>query len=685
MASGDNVDRDRTDVVGPGRADRGTIDPDRRVRTSVRVHVLLGLGVLGVLANALPQLATGWPTNTSQWVLLAVGALADAVLVALSLDRLLVAAPGGWSWVRRLRWPVRLRVVVAAAVAIGLLAGAATAATNLWLRVDRLINGCPEPAGLRILTTPESLDPSRQLAGAYEQQTAAGNRGCRTVDVYVAAAGAAPARDALAGGWSTDALRDVGPRPDVWLPDSSLQVAELRALAARNGIAVPLAEDRTVAWSPIVVGIPGSVAATVRAPRNGVAWSDLLAQLTGVPGGLVRPDPGVSVAGQIATTALYADLAGARDSPRGVESRIARALDRGGYPLADSGPVLCRQRAPDAPAAAIVTSEQALTRFNRGDTLGGECAVAQDKLPPGPSLLAFYPSATPGMDHPFVRLAWDTGPEPDRPAGAAADFGRWLGTADGKQALLSIGLRPAAGFDITGPLTNEFGALPGAVFDRRPPDPAAVTAAMRRYDTARRTGRVLLAVDTSGSMGQPTRAGRTRLSVAAEGIRGSLALMGPADEFGLWTFPANTGGTGVRAPVPIGSRDTPVAGQPRTQATMRSLGVQPAGGTPLFATIVKGVQALGGADGDRIRALVVLTDGEDTTSGLTAQQVLDAVRDKGVRVFVVAVGEASCAGPVLASLTAATGGGCYQADFETVDTRLAQLFGVLWEGDGRVG
>ncbi len=69
---------------------------DRPGRSSVRMHVLVVLGVLGLLANALPQLATGWPANTSQWVLLAIGALADAVLVTLSLDRLLIAAPGSW-------------------------------------------------------------------------------------------------------------------------------------------------------------------------------------------------------------------------------------------------------------------------------------------------------------------------------------------------------------------------------------------------------------------------------------------------------------------------------------------------------------------------------------------------------------------------------------------------------------
>jgi hypothetical protein len=667
--------------MAPG--DRG---PDQPVRRSLRLSLLVGVGALGVASNALPQLAFGWPANPFRWGLLAVGALAEAVLVALSLDRLLVATHGGWAWLRRWRWPVRLRVLLAGAVALGLLVGLAFAVTNVWFRVDRLVNGCPEPTELRVLTTPEGLDPNQQLADAYERATAAGDDGCRTVNVYVYAAGADSARDALAGGWSTDALRDVGPRPDVWLPDSTLQVTELTALAQRNGLSVPIAENRTVAWSPIVVGVPGSVAETVQAPRSGTPWHELLARSARLPGGLVRPDP-TSPLGKVATTALYADLADTGDSPRSVELRIEHALDRGGYPLGDASAALCRQRAADAPPAALVASEQALVRFNRGDPLGTGCPIPQDRAVSSAALLAFYPSGTPGLDHPFVRFGWDGGAGGQPPQVAAAiDLGKWLGTDDGKAALLLTGLRPPAGYPISDPLTNEFGALPGAVFDRRAPDPAVVATAMNRYDTARRTGQVLLALDTSGSMGLRTRTGATRLSAAAEGIRDSLDLMGTKDEFGLWIFPATADGHGVRQLVPVGSRETPVGGVARKQATVQALGgIQPTGDTPLYATIVDGVHAVSAAPNDRIRALVVLTDGEDTSSGLTAGQLVSAVQGQGVRVFVVAVGEASCAGAAVVGVASATGGGCYEASFDTVRTRLAQLFSVLWEGAGHAG
>jgi hypothetical protein len=321
-------------------------------------------------------------------------------------------------------------------------------------------------------------------------------------------------------------------------------------------------------------------------------------------------------------------------------------------------------------------------RFNRGDPLVGPCAaVATERAQRSAALVAYYPSATPGLDHAFVRFAWP-GTTNTPQTEAAVDFGQWLGSEQGKKTLLEIGLRPPAGYEITSPLSEEFGVLPGAVFDRRPPEVDRVTAALGRYASARRTGRVLLALDISGSMSERTRTGSTRLAVATEGIRQSLQQMGPADQFGLSVFPANASGQGVRRAIPIGSRDTRVGGQPRLTATANTLaGLRAAGGTPLYAAIVDGVRTVADqSDHDRIAAVVLLTDGEDTAGGLSPSDVLNAVRGKGVRVFVVAVGEASCTGQVVAGVTAATGGACYPADFDTVDARLAQVFGLLWEG-----
>jgi Mg-chelatase subunit ChlD len=679
MAPADDVGPNRPDPDQAGGA--ATRAPDRKpVGRLLRVGVLLGVGVLGVLATTLPQLATTSPTNATQWVLLAMGGLANAVLVALGLDRLVIATtPGGWARLRQ-KWWNRLPLLVVPAVVLGLLVGTGFTVANVWFRVDRLINGCPVPTELRVLTTPEGRDPTRELADAYEQMTANRDHGCREVNVYVYAADNASARDALAGQWSTDALRDVGPRPDVWLPDSTLQVDEL--LTRAKGISVPIAERRTVAWSPVVVGIPRSaVSDPEHVARHAIPWRSDVLDRSG--GGLVRPDPGTSATGKIATTAIYASLEATGRSRHDIEQSMEKSLDGGGYPLGDASAVLCRQRArvereaASASTAAIITSEQALVRFNRGDTLGAECAIPQRRAGKDVTLLAFYPSETPALDHPFVRFDWDGEALPR--SAAATDFGQWLATDDGKRRLVWVGLRPPGGYTVSDPLSNDNGVLPGAVFDRLAPEVGKVTTAMEEYTKARRPGRVLLALDASGSMQRPASSGETRLSAAKRGIRSALELMGNRDEFGLWVFPPPASGREV---VPIG-------GVSQRQATKTKLdGILAGGNTPLYDTIIDGVRAVGapgGVPGDRIRALVVLTDGEDTNSRSNAEQMLDAAGRQNVRVFVVAVGEASCSGQAVAGVTSRTGGRCYQATFETVDKSLAQLFSMLWEGTDHAG
>ena len=133
-------------------------------------------------------------------------------------------------------------------------------------------------------------------------------------------------------------------------------------------------------------------------------------------------------------------------------------------------------------------------------------------------------------------------------------------------------------------------------------------------------------------------------------------------------------GIGSGAPgqlVPVGPGGAEVNGVPRRDATVRALGaVRPSGNTPLYRAIVDGVAALSPADPGRIDALVVLTDGEDHGSGMTAAAMVTAVRGTGVRVFVVAIGEASCGAPAIRDVTRVTAGGCVQASPGDLDAEL---------------
>jgi Mg-chelatase subunit ChlD len=405
---------------------------------------------------------------------------------------------------------------------------------------------------------------------------------------------------------------------------------------------------------------------------------------------VLRPDPTVSVVGELATYALYTSVDRTTESAPGpgrahqVEQQIADALDHGGFPLGGMTDLLCRYRTASIPNPVILT-EQALVRFNQGLPPGAGCDLRLPQpLAVGACLFGIYPPDTPSVDHQFVRLQWDGATTPA--ARTAVAFGRWLSTVDGQRAVLRGGVRPRGMSESGDPLNPRFCAQTSAAYGRQPLSRASIEQTRQRYAQARRPGRVLLAVDGSGSMGTLIDGRRSRLVVAIRGLQRSLALLGTADEVGLWAFPSGASGRGVRQLVPIGRRDAPYRGTARSDAAVAALsGVSPAGGTPLYDTILAGVGALAAGGEDEVVALVVLTDGMDTTSRVSGPGPVEQVAGKRVRVFVVAVGEASCVVPFLVAVTEHTGGSCRQADFDTVDDVLVELLGSMWGGDHESG
>ncbi len=638
--------------------DDGDNDGRRSARPLVSVLVVLS-GGLGI---SLQQLSTGTPPTTGRWVMLIVGACiggAASILATGLFERLLTWAGFGWAALRR----TRLRTVFAAATACALAVAAGLVIPIAYEALHRRLYGCPQPAAVRVMTSLEQLGAARRIADAYELATAERHHGCPTADLYVYGAGPTESRAAVASGWLNDALQRIGPRADVWLPDSTLDVAAAVAASARFGVTVPIAEQRGIAYSPVVLAAAGGPGAAPPAGTTGEpTWRQLWTEAGRLGWDVVRPDPAVSSAGVLATAALYTSLGATPVTARGVEQRLEASLDRGRYPLGTSQDLLCH-----GGGAAVVTTEQAAVRYNQG--LGCPGGGTPER-----PLLVRYPSDTISEDHPFVRLAWD-GVAATTTA-AASGFGAWLGGDDGRRELVRAGLRPTGLFPVGDPLSEQFGAHAGAVFDRRAPAAGTVGEALRLYEGAHRPGRVLLALDASGSMlAGVDRSGTTRFQLASRGVTGALALMSDRDEFGLRIFPADGRGTGTRELLPIGR----AAGRGQAAADAMAT-VRPTGGTPLLQTIVDGVRDVAADPGEGIASLVVLTDGNDTT-GRAPSEVDTQVRGKGVRVFVVAIGEASCGTLTLRDVTAHTGGGCYDAGPDTLDDVLVALFGLLWGGD----
>ena len=109
--------------------------------------------------------------------------------------------------------------------------------------------------------------------------------------------------------------------------------------------------------------------------------------------------------------------------------------------------------------------------------------------------------------------------------------------------------------------------------------------------------------------------------------------------------------------------------------------MRPAGNTPLFRSMIDGAAALASDDPGRDDAVVVLTDGEDTSSGVGADAVSSALSGTGVRLVVVTIGEIRCSYASLTAITTSTAGECVDADLASLDTTLRTATARLWAAD----
>jgi hypothetical protein len=537
---------------------------------------------------------------------------------------------------------------------------------------------CPHTTELRILTSPEGFEATREVAQAYAASTARANRRCPTVFPYVYAADTSAVSGALARGWvdtKTDRpLVDLGPRPDIWLPDSTLDVRQVHDILVRTvpddalsaeGLLAPLKRVTSVGSSPIVLA--GSAAPV---PPDGAKLPAVVSALLAKPGSaLSAADPESSAPGLLAATGYLHNAQGEKVDLV-VARRRQQIVSNATSSQTDEVSVLCSYaRSGDAPAA-VLTSLRTWRRLLAGKALGG--AGCQAPIEPSPDLGSREPEAPvdgPVLDYPFVQFTWTS----RRHELVVDDFRNWLGGEQGRGSLREAGL--------DGPLPECTG------LERNGCIPGDLAETLDLYRQAKRSGRVLLAVDASGSMAEVVGSGRvTRFAVAKQGVTEALGELGPHDEFGLWLFPR---------PEKRGSPElvgiAPGSPEHRERVSVALRKVRPEGPTPLYATILAGMRAVSaGDDNRRIRAFVVLTDGEDTTSELNVRQVAKQVgrlsAASGVRLYVIATGDARCddlqggAETGLRRLTDAGHGECLPADPGKIPGTMTQVFGTLWKG-----
>ncbi|MBZ0278482.1 MAG: VWA domain-containing protein [Anaerolineae bacterium] len=250
----------------------------------------------------------------------------------------------------------------------------------------------------------------------------------------------------------------------------------------------------------------------------------------------------------------------------------------------------------------VALEENDLIFINRGLT---------DTTPPE-RLVALYPKeGTFWHEHPFgiVNASWTTPEQRD----AARVFADYVLTPAVQEVIMSQGFRPAnPNVQLAFPFTEENGVTvegPKTVLDV--PQSDVIVAIQQSWSFVKKQADIMLLIDISGSMGE-----EGKLDQAKQAALAFLDEMDRGNRVGLATF-SDT----VTVRVPLGNYEN-VEGQIRTAIQNLS----PTGGTALFDAVAQVVGSLNkSTDSDRIRSVVLLSDGADTASGNPLTAALTAI------------------------------------------------------------
>jgi Ca-activated chloride channel family protein len=528
---------------------------------------------------------------------------------------------------------------------------------------------------ITVVASSEKAKLVQDMAEDFNAEQTEGD--CRFVDVNSYASGRAAT--AFADGWDE---RETGIEdPQVWIPTSSswIGVVRLGRQDADRGGVLP-DEFESVAQSPLVLAMPRPMAETLGWPDAQIGWETVL-ELAQDPQGwgsvghpewgpfsLGKTNPEVSTFGFEATVASYYAATGLSGDLTAADVRQDEVLDFvAGIEEATAhyGPLsrtfLTNLWKADAEGqamgyvSAVPLAEKNVFDYNAGDP-DGNPETEPNGVPRVP-LVSVYPSdGTSVFDHPYLIL--DKADTTTAQRELATDFREYLQEPEQQQTFTDGGFRTFEG-EVGEEMTQASGILAAQPTKQiSMPPPAVLAEILESWDDVRKRARILVVVDTSGSMGAVVDgSGASRLELAQEAAAAALDELHPRDELAVWRF----SGPGYDELVGLDQLD-PAHNDVVVDALGRMI---PGGGTPLYATVVDAVEQMrADLDTDRINAVVLLSDGANEHSFDDLDAVLDVlkVEDKRqvVRVFPIGYGrDADMA--TLERIAQASGGTAYDA------------------------
>jgi Ca-activated chloride channel family protein len=415
----------------------------------------------------------------------------------------------------------------------------------------------------------------------------------------------------------------------IWSPSSSIWLEVLKQEGGNPNVAV---SNRPLVLTPVVISMWKPMAEALGWPNKPIGWSDLLA-LTNDPQGWGRfghPEWGRFSWGhtdpEISTTALstlIAELYAATGKQRGLTVAdvqdpksqqfirdLGKSIKHYGYNTLVFSDNM--RKFGMSYISAFPMEEITLIDFNK------------NKNPPTP-LVAIYPKeGTFWHDDPFIVMASATNEEQD----AAEQLYNFLMTPDSQKLAMSYGFRPAnIDVPLADPISPAYGVQPQGVQNILPVPPAEVIVAAKNvWAQNRKRADIVLVVDTSGSMEGE------KLDQVKAGLGTFLQRIVPEDRVGLVTF-ASSAQVAV-PPAPLSQSRIPL------DTAIQDMRAE--GKTAIYDALLVGKQALDQlppSNEERIKAIVLLTDGIDNSSTTSFDQLKQQFDETGISIFPVAYGD----------------------------------------------
>lgn len=459
-----------------------------------------------------------------------------------------------------------------------------------------------------VIADPSIADGISTLAKKFNETANPVGDSCVALDVKPA--GSDQVVNGFVGSWPAE----LGDRPALWIPGSSISQARLEAVAGEETVS----DSRSLVSSPVLLAIRPQLKAAL-AQQNwgklpGLQSNPNSLNALNLPGWgslrLALPLSGDSDASYLAAEAVAAESA-PPGAPASAGIGAVNTLTSSQPKLADNKATTAMDALVNAndpaaaPVHAVVTTEQQL--YQRGTSLPNAKNVVASWLPPGPTAMADYPTV-------LLNGTWLS----QEQVSAASEFSRFLRKPEQLAELAKRGFRTDGGETPKSDVTNF----------------APVSAPLSVGDSAMRA---TLANALSAPAGNPAvtimldqsmnaqEGGKSRLANVVAALDAGLQAMPPTAAVGLWTFDGVEG----RSEVATGPLSDPVDGKPRSAALTAALDGQTAsGGGAVSFTTLRMIydDALAKFRQGQTNSVLVITSGPHTDQSLDGAGLQDYVR-----------------------------------------------------------